>query len=141
MSYQLPISFRRARGSASVCRQMPKPTIMKTSTELRPNLPRTGASMPSDKPSPDALPRLDAAGNACRVSTAVNPPRAVGPSDNPLPAEQVLAALRAIKRGDFDVRLTGARTGGSGQGADTFNEVAEMIARSTGELTRISRRV
>src|SRR5947199_7344711 len=63
------------------------------------------------------------------------------PSESNLPADQVLAALRALKRGDFEVRLAGAWTGVSGQVADTFNDLAAMLAHTTEELTRVSRLV
>jgi HAMP domain-containing protein/CheY-like chemotaxis protein/signal transduction histidine kinase len=56
-----------------------------------------------------------------------------------LSAEQVLAALIALKQGNFDARLPGAWTGIAGKVADTFNDVAEMMAQSTTELSRISR--
>ena len=55
------------------------------------------------------------------------------------PAEQVLAALKALRRGDFDARLAGAWTGRAGQVADTFNEIAVLLARSTEDLSRVSR--
>jgi len=48
-------------------------------------------------------------------------------AESELPAEQVLAALKALRRGDFDVRLAGAWTGRAGQIADTFNELAALL--------------
>src|SRR5438093_9376823 len=51
----------------------------------------------------------------------------------------MLTALKALKRGDFEARLAGAWTGLAAQVADTFNELAEMISRSTEELSRVSR--
>src|SRR5438046_1648827 len=54
-------------------------------------------------------------------------------------AEQVLAALMAIKRGDFSIRLPVGWTGIGGKVADTFNEVAELMSNSTDELNRVSR--
>src|SRR5437899_924960 len=62
-----------------------------------------------------------------------------GAADSTLPSAQILAGLKALKRGDFDTRLAGAWTGVSGQVADTFNELAELLSNSTNELTRISR--
>src|SRR5438270_3929606 len=83
--------------------------------------------------------------------THTSKPRRPVPTDNgstanalpesTLPADQVLAALKALKRGDFEVRLAGAWTGVSGQVADTFNELAAMLAHSTEELSRVSRLV
>jgi HAMP domain-containing protein/signal transduction histidine kinase/CheY-like chemotaxis protein len=54
-------------------------------------------------------------------------------------ADQVLAALTAIKKGDFNVRLPVSWTGIAGKVADTFNEVADLMSHSTEELSRISR--
>src|SRR5262245_26813741 len=61
--------------------------------------------------------------------------------EGPLDAEQILAALVALKKGDFNARLPLDWTGVAGKVADTFNEVAEMMAHSTGQLSRISRLV
>src|SRR5580765_3989956 len=58
-----------------------------------------------------------------------------------LSAEQVLAALIALKQGNFNARLPGAWTAIAGKVADIFNDVAEMMAQSTTELSRISRGV
>src|SRR5882672_9089162 len=55
-----------------------------------------------------------------------------------LDAEQVLAALMAIKKGDFTIRLPVGWTGIAGKVADTFNEVAELMSNSTEELSRVS---
>src|SRR6478672_10757729 len=54
-------------------------------------------------------------------------------------AEQLLAALLAVKKGDFNVRLPVGWVGIGGKVADTFNDVAELMARSTDELSRVSR--
>ena len=59
--------------------------------------------------------------------------------DGQLDAEPVLAALMALGQGDFLVRLPVGWTGIAGKVADTFNEVAELMSRSTNELSRISR--
>jgi HAMP domain-containing protein/signal transduction histidine kinase/CheY-like chemotaxis protein len=69
------------------------------------------------------------------------PNGASGTKEGPLDAEQILAALVALKKGDFDVRLPLDWTGVAGKVADTFNEVAEMMAHSTGQLSRVSRLV
>src|SRR5690242_3436880 len=53
--------------------------------------------------------------------------------------EQLLTALLAVKKGDFNVRLPVGWTGIGGKVADTFNDVAELMARSTDELSRVSR--
>src|SRR6266446_6288604 len=62
-----------------------------------------------------------------------------GATESTLPSAQILAGLKALKRGDFETRLAGAWTGVSGQVADTFNELAELLSSSTDELSRISR--
>ena len=54
-------------------------------------------------------------------------------------ANRVLSALIALKKGDFEVRLPVGWTGISGKVADTFNDLAEMMALSTTDLSRISR--
>jgi HAMP domain-containing protein/signal transduction histidine kinase/CheY-like chemotaxis protein len=54
-------------------------------------------------------------------------------------ANRVLSGLIALKKGDFGVRLPAGWTGLSGKVADTFNDLAEMMALSTTELSRISR--
>src|SRR5215471_12853715 len=60
-------------------------------------------------------------------------------SNGHLDAAQVLSALMALKNGDFSIRLPSFWTGIAGKVADTFNETAEMMSRSTEELSRISR--
>jgi HAMP domain-containing protein/signal transduction histidine kinase/DNA-binding response OmpR family regulator len=62
-----------------------------------------------------------------------------GESNGHLDAAQVLSALMALKNGDFSIRLPSFWTGIAGKVADTFNETAEMMSRSTEELSRISR--
>src|SRR5438067_12094307 len=51
----------------------------------------------------------------------------------------LLGALRAVKRGDFTVRLPFDQTGIAGEIAGAFNDVAELLDRSTHELERVSR--
>jgi len=62
-----------------------------------------------------------------------------GDFESELSAEAILAALVAFKKGDFSVRLPLTWTGVSGKVADTFNEVAELMAHQTEDLSRISR--
>src|SRR5262245_54382256 len=62
-----------------------------------------------------------------------------GKEDGNFDAEQVLAALMTIKKGDFSIRLPVDWTGIAGKVADTFNEVAELMSNSTEELNRVSR--
>jgi len=53
----------------------------------------------------------------------------------------LLAALRALRAGDFRARLPVDRPGLAGSVAEAFNDVAELNQRTTGELRRISRAV
>ena len=62
-----------------------------------------------------------------------------GDYESALSAEAILAALVAFKKGDFSVRLPLTWTGVSGKVADTFNEVAELMAHQTEDLSCISR--
>ena len=56
-----------------------------------------------------------------------------------LDGRDMLAALTALKRGDFSVRLPSEWTGVAGKVADTFNEVVELNERMAHELDRLSR--
>ncbi|HKQ40184.1 MAG TPA: HAMP domain-containing protein, partial [Verrucomicrobiae bacterium] len=58
-----------------------------------------------------------------------------------LDAARILAALVAIKKGDFTARLPLTWAGTSGRVADAFNQVAELMETSTEDLNRISRLV
>ena len=51
----------------------------------------------------------------------------------------LLAALSALKKGDFSVRLPVEWTGVAGKIADTFNDVVELNERMAQELERLSR--
>src|SRR6185503_4777336 len=112
---------------------------MKTSARSRTKIGFSSRSSPPDTPPPPTRSSVDAvevprfAGGSSDLSAAPALPNGV------LPIEQILAALKALKRGDFDVRIAGAWTGLSGEVAETYNEVAEIMARSTEELTRVSR--
>src|SRR5260370_36409241 len=54
-------------------------------------------------------------------------------------SRQLLGILRAVKRGDFTVRLPLAQTGVAGQIAEAFNDIVELLDASTNELERITR--
>src|SRR5438876_236073 len=56
-----------------------------------------------------------------------------------LDAKQLLAAMVAVKRGDFSARLPDDWTGIAGKIADTFNELTRTNLRMTQELERIGR--
>src|SRR5579863_5699953 len=53
----------------------------------------------------------------------------------------LLAALRALRKGDFSVRLPLDLSGIDGEIAQVFNDVAELNASMTEELTRIGEAV
>jgi HAMP domain-containing protein/signal transduction histidine kinase/DNA-binding response OmpR family regulator len=50
---------------------------------------------------------------------------------------ELLAALQAVRDGDFSVRLPGSWRGMAGKIADTFNEIAAANERLSGELRRV----
>src|SRR5262249_35497664 len=70
---------------------------------------------------------------------ATRPAPSNGDAESSMDAEAVLSALVAFKKGNFSVRLPLTWTGVSGKVADAFNEVAELMAHQTEELSRISR--
>src|SRR5262245_43222655 len=51
----------------------------------------------------------------------------------------LLAALKALRKGDFSTRLPESWTGLAGKIADAFNDVVEMNERLSSELERLSR--
>jgi HAMP domain-containing protein len=63
--------------------------------------------------------------------------RANGKAHRTLDDRQILAALRAFRRGDFSVRLPRDLDGVAGEIADTFNEVVELNDRMTREFQRL----
>ncbi|EEF60017.1 HAMP domain-containing protein [Pedosphaera parvula] len=68
-----------------------------------------------------------------RAQAAVQPAQ-----KDDLDTKSVLAALNALKKGDFTARLPVEWTGLAGKVADTFNDLAEIMDRSTHDLSRIS---
>ena len=54
---------------------------------------------------------------------------------------QILTALRAFKRGDFEVRMREDLTGVDGQIAETFNELVEMVKTIRDEASDVSHAV
>src|SRR5215471_6955784 len=91
--------------------------------------PGSSTAAPAQRP-----PRFQKPLHPKRVSTPPNGGPAK-PTHEPKPmheemlnAEQVLSALVALKQGKFDVRLPGVWTGIAGKVADTFNDVAAMMA-------------
>jgi HAMP domain-containing protein/signal transduction histidine kinase/CheY-like chemotaxis protein len=59
--------------------------------------------------------------------------------DDLLDKRKLLAALLALKKGDFRARLPSDLTGIDGKIADTFNDVIELNQRMANELDRLSR--
>ena len=53
--------------------------------------------------------------------------------------QAILEGLRALRRGDFSVRLPPALTGAAAEISEAFNEVAELNERTSRELRRMSR--
>src|SRR5215208_474746 len=69
------------------------------------------------------------------AGTATAP--ATAPTDT-LNERQLLSALRAVRKGDFSVRLPSDRTGMAGEIAEAFNDIVEQNARTAAELRRIA---
>ena len=64
--------------------------------------------------------------------------RAVPVAEPKLDNRQLLAALRAFRRGDFSVRLPRDLTGPDGEIAEAFNDVAENNERVVRDITRVA---
>ena len=62
------------------------------------------------------------------------------PADD-LDEQGLLAALRALRNGDFRTRLPEGQAGMAGAIAETFNDIVELNQRTAQELRRISRAV
>jgi HAMP domain-containing protein/CheY-like chemotaxis protein/GAF domain-containing protein len=71
--------------------------------------------------------------------TAVEP--ASRPERSSLQPEALLAALQAVRDGDFSVRLPGDRVGLAGKVADTFNQIVAANDRMASELERVGQLV
>ena len=56
-------------------------------------------------------------------------------------AHELLAALQAMRIGDFSVRMAGDRLGIEGKIADTFNEIVAANQRMAQQLERVGQRV
>src|SRR5712691_9697487 len=54
---------------------------------------------------------------------------------------ELLAALQAMRVGDFSVRMAGDRLGIEGKIADTFNEIVSANQRMAQQLERVGQRV
>ncbi|HET7473171.1 MAG TPA: HAMP domain-containing protein, partial [Candidatus Limnocylindrales bacterium] len=89
------------------------------------------------RPEPD--PTVDA--NPARYEDLTLPERRATDSLDRADAAAVLQALRALRSGDFRVRLPDDRTGIAGSIAEAFNDIVELNHRTSDELRRVSRAV
>src|SRR5688500_11821450 len=62
---------------------------------------------------------------------------ATDPTDT-LNERRLLSVLRAVRKGDFTVRLPSDQTGPAGEIAEAFNDIVEQNARTAAELRRIA---
>ena len=63
---------------------------------------------------------------------------AVSPGNGSTPFEyELLAALQAMRAGDFSVRMAGDQAGVRGKIADTFNEIVAANQRMAQQLERV----
>ncbi|HUP85663.1 MAG TPA: HAMP domain-containing protein [Acidimicrobiales bacterium] len=102
--------------------------------------PRDPARTPARGASAKANPASRANGTVVKPARPAPPAKggANGATADPAMAE-VLAALEAMRAGDFTVRLPTRRTGLAGDVARAFNAVAERNGKLHGELTRVAR--
>jgi HAMP domain-containing protein/CheY-like chemotaxis protein len=68
-------------------------------------------------------------------------PRTNGAPRDALDRRQLLSALRAFKRGEFDARLPDALTGVDGQIAEAFNDLAQFVGALSVEVTELRQTV
>ena len=61
--------------------------------------------------------------------------------NSPLDAQELLAALQAMRVGDFSVRLAGDRTGVAARVADAFNDIVAANQRMAQQLERVGQDV
>src|SRR5687767_12507055 len=71
-----------------------------------------------------------------KAKAAAKPRRAASSADKDVDTAQLLAALRAFRRGDFSVRLPRG-LGMAGEIAEAFNDVVELNDRMTKEFERL----
>ena len=61
------------------------------------------------------------------------------PETSNVDTAKLLNALVSMRRGDFSVRLPSEWTGANGKIGDTFNEIAEMLQKMSGQFERVAR--
>ena len=76
-----------------------------------------------------------------RSNGRAKPSRASAQRDAALDQRELLAALRAFRRGDFTARLPRGLEGMDGDIAEAFNEVVELAQRKTMEFARLGEAV
>src|SRR5262245_55047988 len=64
-----------------------------------------------------------------------------GHAEETLDRRQLLAALRALRRGEFDVRLPDDRTGLDGQISEVFNDLVQFAGGLSDEITELRQTV
>ncbi|MDQ3208179.1 MAG: hypothetical protein M3Q37_06185, partial [Gemmatimonadota bacterium] len=62
-------------------------------------------------------------------------------SSDILDAEQLLAVLIEVKRGNFSVRMPMSQTGVAGKISDTLNDIIELNRETSTEFERVSQAV
>src|SRR4051794_17136111 len=76
--------------------------------------------------------------NPARSSSSGNGAKAGrSPGPDALQRRQLLAALRALKRGEFDVRLPDGLEGVDGQISEAFNELVDLVGGLGDELSEL----
>jgi hypothetical protein len=80
----------------------------------------------------------DKAGKARRANGANGQPRQQVPGAPALEHRQILAALRAFRRGDFGAKMREDLAGVDGQIAETFNEIVDMVKMIRDEANDVS---
>jgi signal transduction histidine kinase/HAMP domain-containing protein/DNA-binding response OmpR family regulator len=75
--------------------------------------------------------------NVVAKTAKTSKPRRAEAAGKDVDTGQLLAALRAFRRGDFSVRMPRGLTGVSGELAEAFNDVVELNDRMTREFERL----
>jgi HAMP domain-containing protein/signal transduction histidine kinase/CheY-like chemotaxis protein len=92
-------------------------------------------------PSPTAPANGRTAADGRRAKKKVSPPHRPTIAGDTLDAEQLLAVLTAVRRGDFTARMSRTLTGVAGKVSDTLNEVIELQEEQVSELERVAKAV
>src|SRR5687767_3172828 len=115
------------------------------------NLATLGVGMPSPTATANGRsaasgPRKKANGKGAAGKTANGSKKAPTPTRLPitgdtLDAEQLLAVLTAVRRGDFTARMPRTLTGVAGKISDTLNEIIELQEEQVSEMERVAKAV